>query len=219
MRDVIFHLADEHMEKGLKAFFARDDWHHALGCRQFEIDPENENDFFRVAGHTDGGIWRHAGNNLRLFHDKYRYAVIILDADFEPRPGADILRREISETMIRAGWVAERFAVIVIEPELEAWLWSPNQNVALAFGHADFDLLRGVLEREQLWNPGDAKPNDLKRARDRAARLGGKKTGGPIFKGVFSNISRRACDLCVEPGFMAMRTALQTWFPANGGAA
>ena len=219
MRDVIFHLADEHMEKGLKAFFERDDWHFAVGCRRFEIDPLNENDLFRVPGHTDGGIWKHAGNNLRLFRDKYQRAVIILDADFKPHPGADVLRRDISAAMIQSGLKTEQFAVIVIEPELEAWLWSPNLNVALAFGHKDFDQLRGALERERLWNPGEPKPTDLKRARDRAARLGGKKTGGQIFKGVFSKISSRACERCVEPGFVAMRAALQDWFPADGGAA
>jgi hypothetical protein len=219
MGDVIFHLADEHMEKGLKAFFARDDWHFALGCRPFEIDPRGENDLYRVPGHTDPGIWKHAGENLRPFRDLYRYAVIILDADFDPSPGADVLRADISADMVKAGWAPERFAVIVIEPELEAWLWAPNQNVALAFGHDNFDQLRGRLERENLWTPGQPKPNDLKRARDRAARLGGKKTGGPIFKGVFSEISNRACNRCVEPGFVAMRTALQGWFPPEGGAA
>jgi hypothetical protein len=219
MGDVIFHLADEHMEKGLKAFFSRDDWHFALGCHRFEVDPRSENDLYRVPGHTDPGIWKHAGENLRPFRDQYRYAVIILDADFDPYPGAEVLRADISADMIKAGWAPERFAVIVIEPELEAWLWAPNQNVATAFGHDSFDQLRGRLERENLWTPGQPKPNDLKRARDRAARLGGKKTGGPIFKGVFSEISNRACNHCVEPGFVAMRAALQGWFPPGGGPA
>ena len=31
MRDVIFLLADQHMESGFRAFFERDDWHYALG--------------------------------------------------------------------------------------------------------------------------------------------------------------------------------------------
>ena len=218
MRDVIFHLADEHMEKGLRAFFSRDDWQYALGCKQFDIDPLSQQDIFRVAGHTDGGIWKHAGTNLRLFTDKYRFAVIVLDADFEPHPGADVLQEDIAKAMVEAGWDLERFAVIVIQPELEAWLWAPNLNVAKAFGHADFDVLRGNLERERLWTAGDPKPHDLKRARDHAARLGGKKTGGPIFKGVFSEISKRACDRCVEPGFIALRAALRKWFPPEGGA-
>lgn len=213
MRDVIFHLADEHMEKGLKAFFSRDDWHYAMGCRKADINPENNTDILRVPGCTDGGIWKNAAENLDPFRDKYARAVIVLDEDFEPHPGPDTLRADITEAMVKSGWDEERFAVVVIQPELEAWLWAPNVNVALAFGHKDFDQLRGALEKEKLWTPGEPKPHDIKAARDRAAGLGGKKTGGPIFKGVFNALSKKALDRCVEPGFGVLRTALQTWFP------
>ena len=219
MRDVIFHLADEHMEKGLKAFFSRDDWHYAMACRKVDINTEGDADILRVPGCTDGGTWKHAAENLVPFREKYTRAVIILDADFEPHPGADVLQRDVTADMLASGWAAERFAVVVIQPELEAWLWAPNINVALAFGHKDFDQLRGALEKEKLWNPGEPKPHDIKRARDRAARLGGKKTGGPIFKGVFNAISKKALDRCVEPGFQVMRAAMQAWFPVEGGTA
>ena len=216
MRDVIFHLADKHMEVGLRGFFGRDDWHHAIGCERFLIDPESQSDIYRVPGHTDGGVWKHAYENLQLFRDKYRHAVIVLDADFDPYPGAIVLQDDISKGMIASGWDENRFSVVVIRPELEAWLWAPNQNVAVAFGHERFDELRGLLETENLWNPGDPKPHDLKRARDLAAKLGGRKTGGPIFKSVFGSVSRRALDLCAEPGFVAFRGALCGWFPLKG---
>lgn len=218
MRDVVFHLADGHMEKGLRAFFRRDDWHHALGCRRFEINPESNDDIYRVPGRTDGSLWKHAHDYLRSFRDQYEHAVIVLDADFDPHPGAAAVQTKISQALVGSGWDAGRFAVIVIEPELEAWLWAPNLNVAQAFGHADFNRLRQTLEREQLWNPGEPKPHDLKRARDRAAHLGGKRTGGPIFKGVFSEMSKRACERCVEPGFKLLRGTLQRWFPPEGAA-
>jgi hypothetical protein len=168
MRDVIFHLADKHMEEGLRSFFARDNWHHALGCERFLVDPESQSDIFRVPGHTDCGIWKHAHENLQLFREQYRYAVIVLDAEFDPYPGASVLQEDISKGMIASGWDEDRFSVVVIQPELEAWLWAPNQNVALAFGHENFDGLRGLLEAQNLWNPGDPKPHDLKRARDLA---------------------------------------------------
>jgi hypothetical protein len=213
MRDVIFHLADGNMEKGLKAFFARDDWDFVLGCERFEIDPLSENDFFRVGGDTDGGIWKHAADNLRPFRAKYEHAVVILDADFAPNPGADVLRQDISAAMLRSGWPTERFLVVIIEPELEAWLWAPNLNVAQAFGFGDFERLRAALERENVWNRGEAKPHDLKAARNFAAKQGGKKTGGPIFKAVFSTISQAACERCEERGFICLRNALQEWFP------
>lgn len=217
MRDIIFHLADQHMEAGFRAFFARDNWHHVLGCSQFEIDPDSERDIYRRGGYTDGGIWKHAHNNLVPFKDDYRYAVIVLDADFEPHPGAEKLRDDITKNMLGAGWTADSFCVVVIDKELEAWLWAPNVNVAKAFGHGDFDQMRAALAQKNLWDEGAPKPNDLKAARDLAAKLGGKKTGGPIFRGVFKGISKRACDLCQENGFIAMRTALKTWFPLTEG--
>jgi len=217
MRDVIFHLADQHMEAGFRAFFSRDDWHFAMGCQKFDIDPDSERDIYRRGGYTDGGLWKHAHTNLVPFKDQYRHAVIVLDADFEPHPGADILHQEISENMLDAGWAEDSFCVVVIDPELEAWLWAPNVNVARAFGHDDFGKMKAALSAEHLWDEGAPKPNDLKRARDRAARLGGKKTGGPIFRGVFAGISKRACDLCEETGFKRMRAALNTWFPYELG--
>lgn len=219
MRDIIFHLADAHMEAGFRAFFARDNWHHVLGCSRFEIDPESERDINRRGGYTDGGIWKHAHSNILPFKDDYRYAVIVLDADFEPHPGVETLRADITKNMLGAGWAEGSFCVVVIDKELEAWLWAPNVNVAKAFGHNDFEQMREALAQRNLWDAGAPKPNDLKAARNLAARLGGKRTGGPIFRGVFEGISKRACDLCQENGFITMRTALQTWFPTEGGAA
>jgi hypothetical protein len=218
MRDVIFHVADKNMEEGLRAFFLRNNWHHALGCSRFEIDPESNMDLYRVAGDTDGGVWKHAHKNLQNFKDKYRYAVIMLDEDFDPHPGAAVLRDDISNGMIASGWEEGRFAVIVIQPELEAWLWAPNANVARAFGHTTFTEFRALLEAEGLWNMGDPKPQNLKGARDRAAKLGGKKTGSPLFRSVFAHVSRRALDDCQEPGLLALRMALIGWFPAEAHA-
>lgn len=214
MRDVIFHVADSTMATGLKAFFSRDNWEIVLGCRRFEIDPENDKDIYSISGCTDGGVWKKAHINLALSKYHYRHAVIILDADFEPHPGAKTLCADITNNMLGANWAPESFCVAVIEPELESWLFANNLNVANALGHRNFDRLVATLASKGLWNRGDPKPNDLKLALKRAMQLGDKRTRGPIFKTVFSGISRRACDSCVEPGFTTMRAALQTWFPA-----
>lgn len=217
MRDLILHLADRHMEDGFRAFFARDDWHHVLGCARFGIDPGSLEDIFRRGGHTDGGLWQHAHDNLAPFRQRYRHAMIVLDADFDPHPGAESLVREISANLLAAGWPEDAFRVVVIDPELEAWLWAPNVNVAMAFGHDDFKEMQRMLAERNLWDEASPKPNDLKEARDVAAKLGGRRTAGPIFRSVFAGISRRACDLCEESGFRSLRAALQTWFPPNQG--
>lgn len=219
MRPVVFHLADDHMEKGLRAFFHRDNWHHALRCARFELDPDSSEDIFRVGGCTDPGMWKEAHFNLASHLKTHEHAIVLIDEDFDPHPGAARIREDIGDGLMSAGWERERFEVVVIEPMLEPWLWTHSDHVATAFGLSRFAELRAELTRQGLWSEGDPKPRELKRARDLAARLGGRKTGGPIFASVFTALSSRALDQCREPGFLLLRQTLQRWFPPEGAEA
>jgi hypothetical protein len=73
--------------------------------------------------------------------------------------------------------------------------------------------LRSQLIAEKLWEEGALKPTQMKKARDRAASIGKRTTGSPIFRAVFTHLSSRALDECVEPGFRLMREKLTSWFP------
>ncbi|WP_411845623.1 hypothetical protein AAFN60_18570 [Roseibacillus persicicus] len=218
-RPIIFHLADSSMERGLKAFFGRDDWHFALKAGPFEIDPEE--DFFQDPNHTDGGVWKHAHINLRPYIESHEKAVIVLDEDFDPYPSADQIREDITQNMLREGWTEDRFEVVVIEPMLEAWLWADNLNVAQAFGCNSFEQLQQPLINKGLWVPGEAKPNrgDLKKAKTVALKLGKTKLSGSPFPKLFRLLSSRALDSCQEPSFQQMRAKLQAWFPLQTGGA
>jgi hypothetical protein len=121
--------------------------------------------------------------------------------------------------LVDAGWERERFEVVVIQPMLEAWLWMESDHVATAFGLSRFVEMRRRLVEQGLWDKDAAKPRELKRARDFAARLGGRKTGGAIFKNVFAAVSSRALDHCAEPGFVLLRQSLQDWFGKLSGVA
>jgi len=221
MRDIVFYLADESMEKGLRAFFRRANWHHAMGCGRFGIDPENQRDIFRVAGYTDGGVWRHAHTHLATHRPDYARAVVILDEFFEGSPGAQALQREIAANLILSGWSKDSIEVIAIQPMLEAWLWADNINVARAFGFSDFDSLQKPLIERGYWEPGQPKPREehLKDAKNVALHMGGKKRlkSSPFAK-LFEQISQKALGACHEPGFQRMRTRLRKWFPPEGVA-
>ncbi|MCC5789791.1 MAG: hypothetical protein JJT75_09155 [Opitutales bacterium] len=219
MRPLIFHLADNAMVEGLKGFFGRDNWHHALGCAQISIDPENNSDFFKVPGANDQAIWKRAHENLMPFPKLYERAIIILDEHFDPSPGAAVLEQEIAVNMEKSGWKRERFEVIVIQPMLEAWLWMDNPNIAAAFGVESYEALKSKLIAQELWEEGAAKPHELKRAVQVATGLGKIKSGRKTFSTVFGAASRRALDACEEPGFKKLRQTLQSWFPAEGGQA
>ncbi len=216
MQPIVFHLADSHMEQGFRAFFRRANWHQAFQCRRFGIDPDSTEDIFRVPGHHDPQLWKFAHENLETHRRTHERAVVILDHSFEGAPPADQLRTEVLANLQGAGWQPDRCEAIVIQPMLEAWLWVENDRVANAFGFKHFKELHAMLCAEGLWDAGQAKPNasQLKVARDLAARCGGRKTGGAVFRGVFKAMSSRAVNCCTEPGFALLRETLRQWFKA-----
>jgi len=215
MKPIVFHLADGAMVEGLKGFFRRDNWHHAIGCDKVQIDPESEQDFFKVPGRNDQAVWKSAHVYLAPFKEVYEHAVIIIDETFDPSPGAEEIRMDISTNMIEAGWQEERFKVVVIEPMLEAWLWMESDHVAKAFGVSDYKTLRSLLVKEKLWDAGEPKPKaaELKYACLRACAIGGKKSARSTFANIFEVVSSRALNKCTEPGFNLLRETLRVWFP------
>lgn len=220
MRDIVFHLADSSMEGGLRSFFRREKWNLVLGCCHFNIDPDSQQDIFRVGGSTDGGLWKHAHEHLATHFYSHERAVIILDEDFSGSPGANVLREEIAANMKKRGWDNDRFEVVVIQPMLEAWLWANNVNVAKAFGFDDFPSLQELLVERGVWQAGQPKPcaSKLKDAKKIALQFGGKnRLGHSPFGKLFGQISSRACNTCQEPSFKQMHARLQSWFPLEGG--
>lgn len=219
-RPLVILMADNAMVEGLKGYFRRDPWHYALGCAPFALDPNSERDFLKVPGANDQAVWKYAHVHLAPFQATHERAIIMLDEWFGDTPGAAVLQDEIEANMLGAGWAREQFEVIVIQPMLEAWLWMESDHVAKAFGWNDYNELRDRLVQENLWNPGEAKPHELKKAAARASKLGKVKSCRRTFANVFSAVSSRSLDRCSEPGFHRFRNTLRTWFPpTEGGAA
>jgi len=216
MRPLIFHLADNSMVEGLRAFFQKDTWHYALGCRRFDIDAVGDTDFLKIPGGDDQVVWKSAGENLETFCETHERAIVILDEWFDPWPGAAQIKSDITADLVNYGWQSERIEIIVIQPMLESWVWMESDHVAKAFGWPSYVELREQLVSEGLWAAGAPNPHALKEACNRAARLGKTRSGRIIFRNVFRAVSSRSLNRCEEPGFMAMRSALQTWFPVEG---
>jgi hypothetical protein len=219
MRPLVIHVADNAMVEGLKGYFNRKEWHHALGCAPFDLDPNSERDFLKVPGSNDQAVWKFAHVHLLPFQKTHERAIIMLDEWFGDTPGAEIIQQEIESNMLTSGWDRQRFEVIVIRPMLEAWLWMESDHIAKAFGWNDFGQLKNRLVEENLWNPEEPKPHELKKAVQRASKLGEKKkrSGRRTFANVFAAVSFRSLDRCVEPGFHRFRETLRAWFPAEQG--
>ena len=208
MRDCIFLLADLGMVAAFKGFFSRQGFYHALGTAPFHVDPQL--DIICDRAGNDPGVYTRAHELLRTYQSSHRYAVIVLDNAWEGSPGVEKIRANISINMELVGWQINRFVVIVIDPELESWMWQDNPHVARAFGFSLRPSLRDWLCKQALWPADSPKPPDPKLAFEKTLKVSKAKIPSVVFKKICSGISFK---YCVDDAFGLLKHTLQKWFP------
>lgn len=200
-RDIVFLVADNGIKQVLKGFLSREP-HRRLGCGKFGIDPELE---IRVEPTNDPGVYIKAHELLQPYEHSHEHAVVILDADWDGSPGAGAIRKNISQRLT-AGW--REFAVIVIEPELEAWLMNENEHLASIFKCPD--NYREILTEANFWSEGASKPQRPKEALDYLRQWHGARASNAEFGKLAATMSVRHCH---DPAFVYLRSKLCAWFP------
>jgi hypothetical protein len=159
----------------------------------------------------DHGAYLDCHNFLRQFLHIAGHALVICDRHGCGREQDD--RVDIEADMERRlsvnGW-QHRCAAIVIDPELEAWLWSDSPQVAAALGWTEgrAALDRWLATRGHLL-PGQVKPLDPKAAVNEALRMVKKRRSSAIYADLARKVS---VDRCVDPAFVKLKRVLQRWF-------
>ena len=202
MRDIIFLLADGGMEQVLRGFLGRDQFHRSLGCEKFEFDPALD---VIVAPTKDPGVYGTAHELLRPYERTHQRAVVIVDADWNGSPGATAMREHISQRMT-ARW--QVFGVIVINPELEAWIMNENPHLASIFRCPQ--NYRQILQQAGWWPPDLPKPPRPKEALEHLKRHHKVRVVNADFGKLATVMSVRQCQ---DPAFNQLRDHLRAWFP------
>lgn len=199
-------VPDLQCEATLRGFFGREKFHLSLGCAPFAFEPGD--DLIRETK-NDPGVWKNAHELLRLKRATHRNALIILDNSWEGSPGVAQIEKDIGGNMTGSGWPRGQFEVVVIDPELESWIWQDHVHVETAFGHAGPPSLRQRLRDSDLWPDGGRKPTDPKLAVE--AVQGWYRFGppSPVFAEIAMKVSVKGC---VDPAFQKMLRALKGWF-------
>ncbi len=211
MRDCVFFTADSTMKQALLGFMTRNHRfaHYNLGTAPFAFDP-NE-DLFSSAT-MDPGTYTTGEELMRPFQKTHRHAVLMLDAQWDGSPGAAAIRTDLSNRILVTGWPADAFKVIVIEPELEAWIWQRNQRLATAlkFGSVA-EMVKAVHDAKVDWPNGQAKPSRPKEALEAVATRK-RKIGysSALHRAITTTISLAGCR---DNAFLELRQTLQRWFP------
>jgi hypothetical protein len=194
------------MDAMFRGFLGRDRCHLALRCRAFSFDPRED----LIRGISDPGTYRQAHVLLRPYLRTHRHAVVVLDNDWNGSPGVERIRNDISHLLRINGWESDRSEVIVIDPELEAWLWQESPHIDTAFRYTGAISLRQWLSERGMWADGSAKPARPKEA----VKAVSKSTGVPQSAAVYRRIAEKVSVAgCTDPAFAMLCQALRRWFP------
>lgn len=203
--DVVVLVADKDLEEAAAALLRRTD-DLGLGSFRFEV---------RRHPNHDGGCRTGAANFLRPFLRRYRRSLVLFDRD---GCGSSLSREEIQDgveaDLSRNGW-ADRTKAVVIDPELEAWVWGDLARTSRILGwEEDAAGLRRWLRSRSLWERHGAKPSDpktaMRTAMEHAPRGRRRKRSARIFAEIASSA---AVDDCRDAAFNELVRTLRTWFP------
>lgn len=203
--DLVVLVADADAEWTVRTLLAQR--YRALGIRKIA---------FSVFRHPqrDAGVFLHAHEFLRPYIGHANHAMVLLDREGSGRESLSpsAIEAKIENALSQNGWALEQVAAIVLEPELETWVWSSSPHVAEVIG-LDAIALQRILEQTPQVAYG--KPQRPKETLLRALR----QSKRPFSARLFQELAQRVSLRCSERSFVKFRETLQRWFPPEGSAA
>ncbi len=210
-RDLFVVVADLDAENTFKTLLC--DRQPELGIR-LDFDPRGapQGDILRWPG-RDPGCYKSAVKLLRQAQNTHEHALLCFDrhGSGAERKSRVEIEEELAGRLQTSGWVQDHAAVVVLDPELEAWVWAESSHVAelLGWGH-DRSGLRSYLEAGQVWPASQPKPSNPKEAMSKALREQRTPRGARLFTKLALQVSFQGCQ---DPAFEKLRDTLTRWFP------
>lgn len=205
VRDVIFLLADRNMEATVSALLER---YQSLGIRQLDF-------VIRDHPQNDPGCCLRAHEFLRPFCRRYSRAIVAFDREGCGKEDLSrtAIEEEVEERLANSGWPDDRARAVVVDPELEAWVWSDSPKVDEVLGWAGrTPNVRDWLQQQKFAIVDNGKPVRPKEAVEAALRCVRKARSSAIYRDLAAQVSLRRC---VDPAFNKLKASLREWFPAT----
>lgn len=200
MKDLVILVPDKDIEATMQNLLI----HRCtdLGIRQVSFD-------IYVHLERDPGVYRNAHEFLRPFCRQYDRALVIFDRwGCGDHKDSDEISLVVRERLTRNGW-ADRCGVVVINPELEMWLWTRSPAVTVALGwRGDYEGMMAWLQSKGFGLIG-GKPDRPKDAFRRILRY----TRKPRSPEIFGSLARSVpFDRCKDLSFRRLKHLLVSWF-------
>jgi hypothetical protein len=205
MKDLVLLVADKNAHFALKGVLSRP---MALGIRPIEFE-------FRVHPGRDGGARESGPEVLALERRLFRHALLLLD--FEGC-GTDLLNAKLLETQLDERlflrW-QDAAKSIVIEPELDVWVWGSDNAVETAIEWPPGGHVREWLRDRGFTFWANDKPARPKEALEEALRIPALPRSSAVYQKIAEKISLQRCR---DESFIRLRNKLVKWFPVERSA-
>jgi hypothetical protein len=204
MSDLVVLVPDKNLEATVKGLLSR---HQSLSVRQL-------NAHVHVHPARDPGCLKVGPDFLRAFSSLYRHGLILLDRDGR---GSESQSREQLESDIEfrldaSGWNG-RAKAIVLDPELEVWVWSESPHLSHFLGWtADAASLRQWLIDQGYLTTDRPKPDRPKDAVEKLLRRARLPRSSSRYFELAQKISLHRCE---DRAFLKFKETLLSWFPAS----
>jgi hypothetical protein len=204
MRDLVVLAADKLAAQSVEGLLGRTP---SLQIRAVSYD-------IAVHPQHDPGCLGQSPGLLAVYLKTHSHALVVFDREGsgQEQSTRQELEAQVEGQLARAGWEGKS-AVIVIDPELENWVWSNSPHVATALGWRDTtkDVRQWLVEEEYLPVATQMKPARPKEAMDAVLRHVRKPHSSAIFREIARKVS---LERCPDPAFVKLRQTLHGWFPA-----
>lgn len=200
--DLVILVPDRNTEAAIKGILGRS---RSLGIRNitFEVFVHPERD--------PGCYNRRSHDFLRSMAGRYAHALVVFDKAGCGQESQEriSIERNVEDNLRASGW-GDRAAALVIDAELEAWVWTDSTHVPECLGwQGHMEDLRKWLDAKGLWPARSVKPPDPKRAMEQVLVEARKPRSSSIYLALAQRVSFQRCS---DRAFRKLRLVLGKWF-------
>jgi hypothetical protein len=204
-KDLIVLTSCKNSEHAIKGILSRQE---SLGIRNLTYD-------IHINVKRDPGCLLISHHILRLYLNSYSYALVLFDHEGcgkEKKVSRETLELRVETLLSKNGWDT-RAAAIVIDPELDIWVWSDSPHVDKILGWRGRQPdLRTWLAQQGFLPILNAKPKRPKEAMEAVLKLTHKARSSSIYKNLAEVVGLQHCN---DPAFIKLKTTLRNWFPLD----
>jgi hypothetical protein len=200
--DLIVLTADKNMRFAVEGLISRP---QALFIRPVKAN-------FYIHPERDPGCLLRSHSFLGSFVNQYTHAIVMFDREGCGREhqSRDELENEVTSCLSGSGW-GDRATAIVIDPELENWVFSDSSEIDAVIGWVNKkQSLKTWLQENNLWSTGKLKPERPKEAFEKALRHIRLARSSAIYKQLAERVG---LGRCTDQAFQKLKKTLKTWFP------